>query len=346
MNELLDLLFRVCVPLAFEAASVFLLGFALIPLLRAKKTGRMERRLGKRFAADGSEPSMGGVLMGLAFAVWYLPNCFAARLASTAVSQDSRGGLISAGVYALLIMLIGVYEDREKQFRGRPFALKPTLRLLAELMLSLTLLISVSLFGGRDTAVMLPFRLGYLELGIFYYPLTAIIMTLAIHAFDLHFCAGSDQSKSVGGLNEVSGALTFITLALCCETAYSLAGSFLAVYAAACCIGMLMWTFPPAKLITGQSGAMLTGGLFAACVVLSKMELLFFTAALPQLISGAYVLICHLKKNKTDQPRSFSEKLRQAGLTDIRILLVSAVMSLVGGALSLLLALYAHSTRL
>ena len=354
-DSLLDTLFRMCLPLLFEAASIFLLGLAAIPLLRAKKTGRYDRHLGRRFASDGSEPSLGGLVMGCAFIIWYIPNALTADLTFSAVRQDSRSALVFAGVYALMIMLLGAYEDYRRQFLGMPLALKPSVRFGCELLLSLMLLISVNFGGQAETAVLLPFRLGYMELGILYYPLTAILMTLVIRAFDLHFCAESDQRKHIGGLSEITGALSLLTLTLCCETAYSHGGALISCYGAACCIGMLVWTFPPSKLITGQSGAAFTGALFVSAAVLSKLELLLFLAAVPQLVSAVSVPALHMKNKKkrivnvTDErrrSRSLACLLRDKGFSDLAVIVVFVMMSLTGAVISEMLALYAHSTRI
>lgn len=337
------------VPLILEVCTVFLLGSLAIPLLRAKKTGRLEWRIGKRSKTDGSEPSMGGVVAALAFSVWFFPLAVISDLNGSYNKQDSREGLIFAGIYVIIIVCAGAAEDRLKKFLGRPAGLPPVIKQLYIYSASLLLLLAVSLFGREYTEVLLPFNMGFIEFGVLYYPLVALFMTVCINIFRLHFCLGSDDRDSVGGLSEVSGALSLVTVGLCCEECYSYAGSLLANVAAAACVGMLIWTLSPSKLITGESGAMFAGAAFSAAVVLSKLELLFLLAALPQTGDAIVAAVNHLRfrRHKSRGDNTLPPKLpahlmlRERGHSDHLIIILFSVLSLIGGAASLLFAVYA-----
>ncbi|MBR4554323.1 MAG: hypothetical protein IKO27_01875 [Ruminococcus sp.] len=328
--------------------TVFLIGLAAIPLLRAKKTGRLEWKIGRRFSADGSEPSMGGVVAALGFAAWFFPLAAFADL-NGSITQNSRGDLIFAGIYVIMIMCVGAAEDRLRKFLARPAGLPAAFKQLLIFLLSLTLLLSFSKNGDTGTAVLLPFRLGYADAGVFYYPVTAFFMTAAVNVFKLHFCFGSDYSTAVGGLCELTGAVSLLAVGLCCEIVTAYGGALLADIGAGACIGMLLFTFPPSKIWSGESGSMFIGALFAASVVLSGLELLLLTAAVPQLADLAAAVIHYIRFKHIPKPqrgdisprRPLRMLWREKGFGSHTVLLLFALAGLAGAALSLIFAVYA-----
>ncbi len=354
MSALTGELMTLIIPLLLETATVFLLGLISVPLLRSRRTGRLEWRIGRRTRADGSEPAMGGAVAAAAFAVWFFPLAAIADLRVTNSAVNSRGGLIFAGVYVIIIVCAGAADDRLKYFRSQPAGLPAVVRQLYLFAASLFLLLGLAVFGGRgETAVLLPFGLGYIEFGWTYYPLMALAMTLCVNCFKLHFCFGGRERDFVGGLNEVSGGLSLLTVGICCGVCTMPAGSTAANISACACIGMLMWTLPPSKLISGTSGAYFAGAAFAAAVMLSKLELLLITAALPQLFDTVWAAVHFMRLRHSggreeggapvDTKRPLHSFLRARGYGEYAVILVFFVMSLIGAAVSVLFALYARN---
>ena len=336
------------VALMLVVSSVFLIGLIAIPLLRAKKTGRLEWKIGKRSRVDGSEPSMGGAVMALGFAAWFFPTAFIADLKGS-ITQNSRGDLIFAGIYVIIIMCVGAIDDWLTKFRARPAGTPVLIRQLLIFSLSLTLLLLFSFSGTVNTAVLLPFRLGYVEMGILWYPVTAFVMTLCIGIFKQHFCFGSDYSTAVGGLSEFTGALALMTVGYCCEEIGAYCGGYLADFGAAACIGMLIFSSSPSKLWSGESGSMFIGALFAASVVMSGLWMLFIAAAVPQLADISVGAFHYLRFRRTPKARradmsarrSLRMLWREKGFGDYTVMLLFGVLSLIGGVLSIMFAIYA-----
>ena len=336
------------IALLLEIPTVFLTGLIAIPLLRSKKTGRLEWRIGKRFKTDGSEPSMGGVVMGLGFALWYFPAAAVYDIKGS-ITQNSRGDLIFAGIYVIIILCVGALEDRQRRFIGRPAGLPLLPEQLLIFSLSLVFLLLISEHRS-ETAVLLPFNLGFINAGVLYYPLTAVFMTAAVDVFKLHFCFGNDYSGAVGGLVEFTGGLSLLTVGLCCEEVTAYGGSLIADLGAAACIGMLIYTASPSKLWSGESGSMLIGALFAASVAMSGMELLFLLAALPQTADLAVAAFNHVRYKKTPLPqrgdisprRPLRIVWREKGAGDYAVMLLFLTVGLIGAVLSFIFAVYAE----
>ncbi len=346
-SDMLDELLVLALPLVLEAASVFLLGLIAIPLLRSRKTGRFEWHIGKRFKADGSEPSMGGAVMVLAFAMWFFPIAMIADVKNSKNLQDSREGLIFAGIYVIIIVCAGLAEDWLKDYKARPAGLPPVLKQLVIFSASLLWIMALDLKGSKSTEVLLPFNMGFMEFGVLYYPLIALAVTMTIDLFKLYYCFGGREKEQVGGLNEASGAFSLIAVGISCEICDLWAGSVMANFAAAACIGMLIWTLSPSKLISGVSGAYFAGAAFSAAVILSKLELLLVIAALPQLANFFaaalhYIRYKHKRPEGADPKRPLSQLWRQRGHSDYMIITLFSVMSIIGAAASMVFALYAQ----
>ena len=338
------------VALLLTVSAVFLLGLVFIPLLRAKKTGRLEWKIGKRSRADGSEPSMGGLVMALGFAAWLFPTAAVAELNGSS-TLNSRGALIFAGIYVIIIMCVGALEDRLTKFRASPAGLPAGLKQLVIFSASLGLLLAFEIWGSVDTDVLLPFRLGFAELGMFYYPITAMFMTFTVDVFRLHFCFGSDYTTAVGGLTEFTGAVSLMTVGICCERVGASGAGYLAEFGAAACIGLLIYTASPSKLWSGASGSMFIGALLAASAVMSKMELLLVTAALPQLADALTAALHFIRFKRAPAPRpaelsprrSLRMLWRERGFRDYTVMLLFGLIGLIGGVLSVIFAVYAES---
>lgn len=353
LDDLLHTTVEISVLLLLEIAAVFLLGLIFIPLLRSKKTGRLDWKLGARFKADGSEPSMGGLVAAIAFSVCFFPLAFRAQLSSSSNYQDTRWGLAAAGVFAVFVMLVGLCEDRFKQFLARPAGVKPLFKQLLLYAMCLSLLIFLSVTTRASTEVLLPFRLGFIEFDILYYPLVALAMTLSINVFKLHFCLGSDTRRSVGGLVEADGAVSLLSISFCSQICSLKGAGIIASCGAACCIGMLIWTFAPSKLISGESGSMFIGALFSASAVASKLELLLLFAALPQTVDAVASAVHFIrfkrkkvknviKENETSK-QSLCMLLRDRGVSDRLIIISFMILGTIGAVLSMIFAVYSRS---
>lgn len=347
---------EISVLLLLEIAAVFLLGLIFIPLLRSKKTGRLEWKLGARFKTDGSEPSMGGLVAALAFAAAFFPLAFRTSLSASKNFQDTNSGLIASGLFAAAVMLVGLAEDRLKQFLGRYAGVRTVFKQLLIYAMCFSLLVFIAMTSRKSTEVLLPFRLGFMDFGILYYPLTALAMTVSINVFKLHFCFGGDFGSSVGGLAEADGAVSLLAVCLCSQSCSLKSAGIISLCGAACCIGMLIWTFPPSKLISGESGALFIGALFSASVTASKLELLLLLAALPQTADVAaaalhYVGFRHRRRNNKIKENEISKQplrlyLRKRGASDRVIIISFMILGMIGAVLSAIFAVYSGSFKL
>ena len=332
----------ICVIMITELGASFLLGRLFIPYLRRAKTGKFDWYLGDRFRTDGSEPKMGGAVMAAAFLLGMLP--LIAGLHSKEGFSSELKAAIACAVYSLLIFSIGAAEDFFKDFRGKRVVLGFGKKLAAEFLFSLLLLIYLRLRTGADALVLLPFRLGYIDFSVAYYPLTALAMTLCINAFKLHDCFNGNTDDSIGGLCACSAAVGMMFAAVCSNVLGKSSAACFCSCAAAACVGILIWSLYPSKLYIGESGAMLSGAFICAAPLVIGQELLLCMLALPAIIdffcAAAHYLLYKRTKKLLLQGAGLHAHLSAKGWRPYSILLLSIAASAVGGAAAVGFAVY------
>lgn len=332
----------ICVIMITELGASFLLGRLFIPYLRRLKTGKFDWYLGDRFRTDGSEPKMGGAVMAAAFLLGMLP-LMAALYTKEGASDDLKTAA-ACTVFALLIFVVGAVEDFFKDFRGRRIVLGFGKKLILEFAFSLLLLVYLRLSAGADTLVLMPFRLGYIQFSVAYYPLTALAMTLVINFFKLHDCFNGNTEDSIGGLCAASAAVGMMFAAVCSNVLELSAAACFCSCAAAACVGILIWALHPSKLYIGESGAMLSGVFICCAPLVIGQELLLLMLSLPAAIdffcAAAHYIIYKRTKKLLLRGAGLHAHLTAKGWRPYSIILLFLAASAVGGAAAVGFAVY------
>ena len=175
--------------------------------------------------------------------------------------------------------LIGLADDLCK-VAGR--GLTERAKLLLQLAAALLLGALLWTIGGRHE-VQVPFVSGFVDFGPFYVLFAALILVATANAVNL-----SD------GIDGLAGGAAVIALAglaavgyvdpgrLPLSTCWPLMGATL---------GFLVFNFPPARLLMGDTGALGLGAAIAALAILAQAEFLLLLLATPFVINAASVLL-------------------------------------------------------
>lgn len=305
----------------------------LIPIFRFFKTGMFEARIGSRMVSDGTSPRFGGAvaLTGL--------------LAGAAVYSAFPivGGTYSLGwavlAYILLVFLIGFLQDYIKQKLRRPAGIKLTHEVLYVWGVSFCFLLLLEANGAVTTSVLLPFRWGFLEMGLFYCPVISFVMTFVICTFCVHDSFGGEEEYSAGGLTTVSTLLISLFFAVMGEGA-SMLGYILAGAAA----GLLIWELSPPKIYLGQSGQMLFGAGFCAMAIISLREMLLIILPVSAIMEFTAAFIRYFYYVKTKKVLlsggSIHSHLKKKGYGDMFIILLFIPLDAVGIITGIMFMLY------
>ncbi|NLP43012.1 MAG: phospho-N-acetylmuramoyl-pentapeptide-transferase [Peptococcaceae bacterium] len=255
-----------------------IVGPFLIPLLRALKFGQSIRDDGpQRHLAKAGTPTIGGLifLSGIVLAVLIV-----------AERPYSPGLLILLGI-TLGFGLVGFLDDFLKVVRKHNLGLRAKQKLMAQFLLALILAWASAVFLGRGTIVGVPFTSLTLDLGIFYYPLVALVVVSATNAVNL-----TDGLDGLAAGCTAWAAVGYILIALLAGKAgileaMAVNSGDLAIFAAALaggCVGFLRFNIYPARVFMGDCGSLALGGALAGLAVLTKSELTLI------ILGGVYVL--------------------------------------------------------
>lgn len=319
-----------------ELAAGFVLFRFFIPFFRRVKTGRFDLYIGDRFKKDGSEPRFAGVIMALTIAlgmtVGLVADGFDAQLETQGGHDISAVMLCLAA--ALLITALGTAQDYHKETK-RGTGLKKRWIVFTEFVVCLGFSYMAKISGLVDTKLLLPLRLGNIELGFLFYPLTAVLMTVIINLVELHDCPAGVTDQGCDGLCAMTVMMFSLSSAAACAMYPWLElPQILSVVTAGACGVYLYWGMSPSKIYLGQSGSMLLGAMCALITVTTNMPLMFLTGGIVFIADGVCTLVGRVvfkaKKQLLFKGLTLHGHLRQRGWGDYKIMGIGALATLLG----------------
>lgn len=328
-----SILFLVAALVAFAVTAV--LGLWLIPLLHKLKFGQTIREVGPSWhKKKQGTPTMGGVMFILGIA--------AAVCSCVPIYYGQNGpetGLMQMKVFAGLAMavgygVIGFMDDYISIKNHRNLGLNERQKLVLQFLVAAAYLVTLAL-SGEDTSTVVPF-IGPVDLGLFYYPLAAILIVGLTNA--VNFTDGVD------GLNTIVSFFALMALALSASV-LSMAGlAAMGMAAAAACIGFLIWNFHPAKVFMGDTGSLFLGGMVGALAFGLDMPVLLLPVGVIYWVEILSVVIQVTYFKRTGGKRIFlmtpiHHHFEKKGWSEVKICAVFGAISLAGGAIALLCVL-------
>lgn len=310
-----------------EIGCGFIFGRFLMPLFRKLKTGKFEIYIGDRFRKDGSEPKFGGVLIFMTFLL--------GMSVGVSFSEDISFRQTAAAVmFCGIILAVGIYEDMQRE-TARGIGLKPAYRITAEFAASAAFLVLLDMFGYRVREVLLPFRMGYIDLGAAYIPLTALLMTLIINIMEKHDCLNGVTDTGTDGLCMISAFICTagLTGGLTAAGGHSTA-QLICVCAAGSFAAMIIWCCSPSKMYPGQSGSLLTGAVICCIMVFTGLHIAVLLALLAPVIDGICAVIQRIvyrrSKKLLFKGASLHEHLKNIGWGDYKIMCADISVQVIG----------------
>ena len=308
---------------AMQLAVGALLGRLCVPLFRKLKTGKFDIYIGDRFAQDGSEPRGGGAVMFISFLV----ACTAGTAVLGADSAQLRG-LLCVIMYTGLLTAVGLAEDYDRDVRNG-IGMKSRYRIAIKLVLSGCFVLLMRIFGYSCKMLLLPFRWGYIDQGIAYIPLTAILMTVLITAAEVCDCQHGIHDTGVDGSCAMVMFVGYLGLSAAFGDGSRELLRLVCLCAAGSCAGYLVWGMKPSKLFTGQSGGMFMGGMMCGILMLSGLHgAVLLAMSVPLIELAAHILqraVFAGKKKLLLKGATLHEHMRNCGWTDSRIMAVLAL---------------------
>ncbi len=255
----------------------------IIPLLRRLKIGQIERTDGPQsHLKKQGTPTMGGVIMivTIIIATIFLAIFYRIFNKEPGVAHN----LIPLVLLSIGFGVIGFIDDAKKMIFKDTKGLKPLYKMIGLLIISVAYTLYLTQILKLGTETYIPFVKQYIELPIWIYiPFAIFVILGTTNAVNL--------TDGVDGLATtvttiIITALTVISIMIGVEEV-SLIGSILI----GACLGFLIFNLYPAKVIMGDTGSLLLGGVICGMALYLKMPLILVIIALIPIIETVSVMM-------------------------------------------------------
>ena len=318
-------------------------GKFLIPYLRRLHFGQTILEEGPKWhKSKQGTPIMGGIMFIVAIV--------AVSVISTVIYLLTGGSFIEtyfadinreatyifAGLgLALANGLIGFIDDFTKAVKKRNLGLTAWQKLVLQFAAAGAYLAVLGI-AGCGTTTIIPF-VGTVDLGFFYYILSAIVIVGVVNAVNL-----------TDGVDGLVGSITFfvaVSFMLIASKLYSLGVTAVSAAVAGACLGFLVWNFHPAKVFMGDTGSLFLGGIVCALAFAVNIPLLLLPLGIVYLcemfsviLQVGYFKLTHGKRRFTMSP--IHHHFEMFGWREVKIVSVFSIVTALFGVISFLLVLF------
>lgn len=252
--------------LAFALTAI--LGKIIIPLLKKLKVGQSERLDGPRaHLKKQGTPTMGGIMMMISIIVIVGGYCLITR------DFEKIVPILGIAVASIGFGIVGFIDDFKKVVLKNTEGLNPKLKMLGLLIIATIYTIFLVNYVGIGTNIIIPIINYNLSLPIWIYiPFTILVMLSATNAVNL-----------TDGVDGLAGSITAIMVTAISIIAIRLGYESISIFGSivvGCCLGFLIYNFYKAKVMMGDTGSLLLGGVIASMTIYMKLPLILLLIAI------------------------------------------------------------------
>ena len=262
-------------------AVTVLLGLIIVPILRKLKVGQIERTDGPQsHLKKQGTPTMGGIIIMLGIGIVTI----AAYIYYRTVDVELARNLLPILGLTIGFGAIGFIDDFKKLVLKNTKGLKPSLKMLGLLIISVVYIIYLikGLNLGTDTYI--PILKEYVNIPIYAYIPFAILVILAT----------TNAVNLTDGIDGLSSSVCTIIITCLTIIATTLGVKEIVIFGAiviGAVLGFLMFNIHPAKVFMGDTGSLFLGGVISGIALYLKMPLILLLIALIPVIETLSVII-------------------------------------------------------
>ncbi len=315
-----------------------LISHKLIPILKSHKMGQRILEIGPRWhkSKEGT-PTMGGVAFIIASVIVGIGGCIYLGIEDGITVTLPIIFTLALGVCG---GLIGCIDDMAKLKRKQNEGLTAPQKFILQVIAAALYLLAMTLVCGATTELYLPFVNITIDLGIFYYVFAMFLLTGMINSVNL-----------TDGIDGLASSVTLVVGLFFTAAAYmnGLAepdGALLLLGALTIgsCAGFLVYNFYPARVFMGDTGSLFLGGLVVGGAFMMQNPLLVVVFGIVYIIETASVILQVLYFKLTHGKRLFKmspihHHFEKCGWSEIKIVVVSSVVTAIAAVISLLFGL-------
>lgn len=261
---------EVFVPMIVAFFIVVLLGPVCIPLLRRLKMGNTEREYIKEHKLKNGTPSMGGIMILIAFAA---VGFFFARKAPH--------------IYPIIFLtlgfgILGFFDDLLKALKRSSDGLKAWQKMFGQLFLTTAFAVYMVKFSDISLELRIPVTGAFVDISW----LAIVLLYLAV----LGTVNGANFTDGLDGLATsvtlaIAAFFGIVAMHLSSDITPAIAGMMGALF------GFLMFNVHPAKIFMGDTGSLALGGFVASTAYILQMPLFILLVALIYLAEVLSVML-------------------------------------------------------
>lgn len=309
------------------------LGKFLIPFLHKLKFGQTILEIGPDWhKKKQGTPTMGGIMFIIAIVIstvaFYIAKILVSEESMTFTKEQQK--IILGLLMALCYGIIGFIDDYIKVVKKRNLGLTAKQKLVMQFSVVALYLAGMGFVNDWVTATIIPFA-GCVDLGWFYYPLSAIVIVGIVNAANL-----------TDGIDGLDGSITFfaaIIMMLISTMLKNVGGVIESAALAGGCLGFLVWNFHPAKVFMGDTGSLFLGGMVCSVmfaldvpVLLLLIGFVYLMEMFSVMLQVSYFKLTHGKRLFKMSP--IHHHFEMCGWSEVKIVCVFSLLTVIVGAVA------------
>lgn len=267
--------------LLISFAVTVVLGIIIVPILRKLKVGQIERNDGpESHLKKQGTPTMGGIIMMLGIIIVTIVAYVYYK------SKDAELAKCLLPILGLTIGfgIIGFIDDFKKLVLKNTKGLKPSLKMLGLLLISVIFVLYLIKGLQLGTETYIPVLKQYITIPVYAYIPFAILVILAT----------TNAVNLTDGIDGLSSSVCTIIITCLTIIATIFGVKEIVVFGAAvigAVLGFLMFNIYPAKVFMGDTGSLFLGGVVSGIALYLKMPLVLLIIAIIPVIETISVII-------------------------------------------------------
>ncbi len=299
----------------------------LIPKLKSMKMGQKILDIGPRWhkGKEGT-PTMGGI----GFIIASLIVGTAAAIIMILIKAEGVSKLVAVILFALANGAIGVVDDLTKFKNHRNEGLTPAQKYLLQLISAGLFLAALKFTGNITTEIAIPFANISVDLGIFYYVISILLITGIVNSVNL-----------TDGIDGLASSVTMAVGAFFAVAAFTLGSlptAFISAIMIGSCLGFLVYNFYPAKVYMGDTGSLFLGGLAVGAAYAIGNPLIIVIVGIIYIAEAGSVMIqvgvYKMTKKRVFKMAPIHHHFEKCGWSELKVVGVFSLVTVLFGVLA------------
>ena len=256
-----------------------ILGKIIIPVLKKLKIGQNERLEGPRaHLKKQGTPTMGGIMMIISIIVFTIIYCILNQ------NIELIKPILAIALASIGFGIIGFIDDYKKVVLKNTDGLNPKLKMFGLLIISVIYTMFLVKCAGIGNEIIIPIINYNLSLPIWIYiPFIIFVMLGSTNAVNL--------TDGVDGLAGSVSAIMITAISIIAIKFGELSVSVFGAIVVGSSVGFLMYNFHKAKVMMGDTGSLLLGGVISSMMIYLKSPLLLVLIAIIPVIETLSVIM-------------------------------------------------------